>query len=74
MEKIEYIELLEGMRGFLRFSMDHEKMSKEQIIGTLLHDINGTLQEEACFSPRTNPYRNVPSRHQRSEEQEVDRI
>jgi len=61
MEKEEYIELLEGMRGFLRFSMDNDRMTKAQIIGTLLHDINGTLNEDECFSPRTNPYVN----HQR---------
>lgn len=56
MQEKEYIELLEGMRGFLRFSIDDDRMTKEQIIGTLLHDINGTLNGDECFSPRTNPY------------------
>ena len=57
MQEEEYKDLLKGMRGFLRFSMDHENISKEQIIGTIIHDINGTLHEEDCFAPRTEPYR-----------------
>jgi hypothetical protein len=58
-------ELLIGIRGFLRFAMENEDVTKDDILSTLLHDVNGTLQNDTMMLPRTDSYKDYGERRER---------
>jgi len=51
----EILELIIGIRGFIRFTNKNET-DKGEALSTILHDINGYLSKDKCFLPRTNAY------------------
>ncbi len=51
-------ENLKDMLGFIDFSERHKK-THGFLLGTLLHDINGMVDNEPGFSPRTHGYSTV---------------
>ena len=47
--------ILEDMKGFIEFAIEHDK-SFLWTLANLGHDINGLLNQEPAFSPRTAGY------------------
>lgn len=58
LDKYASDENLKDMLGFIDFSERH-KQSHGFLLGTLLHDINGMIDNEPGFSPRTTGYSTV---------------
>lgn len=54
-ENKDYLRLLYGIRGYIRFTREHNT-NVEETLSTIMHDINGVLSKQPIFSPRVDDY------------------